>query len=670
MYGRHYKLNKTAEKDPAAIVIAAAKAKQKREEHEKEQAAKAAQELTREKFEVAISARNCSSKLHPFLRRSLVTTSLIDVSSEADQYIQSVAFSNQHTKQNSNDWRRYLVLRVARPVEYVPFQGTVHMTVPRHEIVSSGMSLPDRMNRPQREWWNQFSRQVRLKVVRHRVSADNWISAKDTQLRAMQGYHFDDSRGGSNENGYNAHDEGCIDIVRQRILPDRYASQDGLLSQQELDSLETKTIPRYRGLRVHGGFFKGLRINLQCRDALRQWQICRRYKEPGGALTQHPDYIIHEQVRRPRLPLHGGIFKGITTFQGWCHPHRPKIYVPRAHAGVFIGQDRKPISVHGGLRRIKIPCRPRDLLPTVVTYTRYRHTIDAKVAKISKCQHSSLANSKTFGMSSPESRLARRREAELARQREMYGAPSARTNSGNHSRNRSTNHSRGSSRTSSRKNSSRRSRSMSRSPSRASSRPGSRSSSRSPSRRSRGLNRSGDRNKEAMGKLQYSMPVDEPLVISNLNSSDRFREAWFSAAKRGDNTAIQRLATMAENGTRLFRTTMHEEIGGIKGLINTRTKRGLTALHIAARHGHTSTGVILIRLGADLYSRSCTHSEDGNFVGDSHCQCKISLTPLEIAKNYDRDHLSFGRGKRKLKVAPVLEAVYSSRGASPAVCKC
>ena len=162
----------------------------------------------------------------------------------------------------------------------------------------------------------------------------------------------------------------------------------------------------------------------------------RNVKEPGGPITQSPKYEVHKQVRRPRLPLHGGMFKGVTQFQGWVQPHRPKIYVPRVHAGITIGQDGKRIVMNGGLRRIKIPCQPRDLMPTVVTTTRYRHTIDATVAKISEAAKERLEKSDIFGRSSPKSRRQKRREAEVARQRAESGSPSTGRQSRGNSRGR------------------------------------------------------------------------------------------------------------------------------------------------------------------------------------------------------------------------------------------
>jgi hypothetical protein len=156
-----------------------------------------------------------------------------------------------------------------------------------------------------------------------------------------------------------------------------------------------------------------------------------------------------------------------------------------------------------------------------------------------------------------------------------------------------------------------------------------------------------------MEKLQYSLPADEPIVLTNLKTPDHFRDAWFLSAKRGDDTTLQRLATMAENGARLFRKEMHEDIGGLQNLVKSRTKRGFTALHIAARHGRTSTAVALIRLGADLYSPAV--------VARQRPATTKLLTPLQVARNYDRDNMSFKRrGKGgKLKVAPVLEAVHA-----------
>eukprot|EP00946_MAST-07B_sp_MAST-7B-sp1_P002296 g2296.t1 len=201
--------------DPAAVVAAAAKAKRERDKLDKENAAKSAMELTREKFEVAISATNCRTKLQPFLRRSMLETYKIDVSSESDQYTELVSATSGMKAQTKdpNRWRRYLVLRVMKPVEYVQFKGTVHMTVPRHEILAAGLSLPDRMSRPRRSWWNLFSRQLRLKIVPHAVSIDNWLSAEKTREQSRHGYNFDDPRGGSNDNSMHAHDEECIDMT-------------------------------------------------------------------------------------------------------------------------------------------------------------------------------------------------------------------------------------------------------------------------------------------------------------------------------------------------------------------------------------------------------------------------------------------------------------------------
>ena len=64
-------------------------------------------------------------------------------------------------------------------------------------------------------------------------------------------------------------------------------------------------------------------------------------------MTQSPTYPIHKQVRRPRIPLHSGVYKGVTMLGDWVQPHRPRLHAPRLHCGVVVHLG-KYIGLHGG----------------------------------------------------------------------------------------------------------------------------------------------------------------------------------------------------------------------------------------------------------------------------------------------------------------------------------
>ena len=647
------------------------------------------------KYTITMVGTNSRSRVQQFLRRSETHQLTIDVSSEEDEYQHSnndnddndsnsdaattaattttkPSNHNSYNHPNALPWRKLLILRLFKPIEYVIFNGNINMSITDTDITNARLALPTRLGRPKKQWWSKFCRQLYLYINKKKVIYQHqWYTATKEKEMLQVGFYSDKYQ----DKGINLHDHPNITTVnineninnninmRHTVMKGKTLSknQTKKFKQLKQNVIETE---RYKGVRVHNGIYKGMSLIQNIVHGISVWSRSRTLKEPGFTIPKY------KEVRRPRIPLNHGIYKNRTMLGDWRSPHRARLHAPRLHNGITIGQNGKYIHLHGGLRLLSIPVRRKDLLNTRIQISKYRHSIQAKLKKRNKLIY-----------------LKELKDAiELKKQKDIERFQ---TNSRSYSRGKS-----GRSRES---RSRERSRNGSRNGSRPNSRPNSKPSSRSPSR-----NSSRNRSRGRQGKKDNLLETT-PRSTDHLKSYVLFRKAWFHSITVGDLIQVQQLIQTAQTG-RMLSKQIKLEIGGLYNLLRLKTKRSfMTGLHIAVQKGHVHVAVSLMRLGCrldwcvgeddknsqqekksnegDENGSTCSSGSTMSSSGDTATatanhvwysslkkkqnsilmKSQVQKNVLDLAKEYDLNHIGFRKnGPKPMKMTRTLLAIQES----------
>jgi hypothetical protein len=284
----------------------------------------------RPKYTIELQARNNSTRIDTFLRRSETHTHVIDVSSEEDEYLTIFTDDDEEPSNesinilhhpNALPWRRLLILRLFKPIEYVKFDGNINMSIHGKQIINARMDLPMRLSRPKRSWWEQFVRQLNIYVERKKVIYKNdWLSSKNekTNLNFYKYSNKYDDNGISEHHTYDHPNENKYD---QQVVVGGGKEKEEQLKKTTLNYLVLKdTIirkKRFPSIMLNGGIYKKKVLINNYVDGVHVWRRTRKEKEPGGNITQSKTYQISKQVRRPRIPINNGMYKNINMFGEW-----------------------------------------------------------------------------------------------------------------------------------------------------------------------------------------------------------------------------------------------------------------------------------------------------------------------------------------------------------------
>ena len=140
----------------------------------------------------------------------------------------------------------------------------------------------------------------------------------------------------------------------------------------------------------------------------------------------------------------------------------------------------------------------------------------------------------------------------------------------------------------------------------------------------------------------------------------------------------------AETG-RTLTPLVKELVGGVSGLLSTRTKRGLTGIHIAVQNGRLKIAVVLLRLGSLLNWKIdpplepqveprvdasadidvspvlpalVKNKENAQEITASSSGHRLKMkSVLELAQEYDLRNVNFFKKNKKMKMVDTLLAI-------------
>jgi hypothetical protein len=147
--------------------------------------------------------------------------------------------------------------------------------------------------------------------------------------------------------------------------------------------------------------------------------------------------------------------------------------------------------------------------------------------------------------------------------------------------------------------------------------------------------------------------------VENISTSyEAFRRSWFEAILGDDLLTVQQLIQTAETG-RTLTPLVKELVGGVSGLLSTRTKRGLTGIHIAVQNGRLKIAVVLLRLGSHLdWKIDPPLKENVQEITASSSGHRLKMkTVLELAEEYDLRNVKFFKKNKKMKMFDTLLAI-------------